>query len=123
MLKGLPVSPGIAVGRALIIRFGGLPAFRRAVEAAELDREERRLRRAAGKAAEDFSRHSREAKGDIGSELAAAIRGRRLHVSTDGQESWVGELPVAAFQFDGPVGVRSDNADFSAALRAEELVR
>lgn len=54
--------------------------------------------------------------------LAAAIRGRRLHVSTDGRESWVGELPVAAFEFDGPVGVRSDNADFSAALRAEELV-
>ena len=55
--------------------------------------------------------------------LGAAIRGRRLHVSTDGQESWVGELPVAAFEFDGPVGVRSDNANFSAALRAEELVR
>jgi hypothetical protein len=53
--------------------------------------------------------------------LAAEIRGRRLHVSTDGQESWVGELPLTAFEFDGPVGVRSDNAEFSAALRAEEL--
>jgi hypothetical protein len=53
--------------------------------------------------------------------LAAEIRGRRLHVSTDGQESWVGELPLAAFEFDGPVGVRADNAEFSAALRAEEL--
>lgn len=55
--------------------------------------------------------------------LAAEIRGRRLHVSIDGRESWVGELPVAAFEFDGPVGVRSDNAEFSAALRAEELVQ
>ena len=27
MLKGLPVSPGIALGRALIIRFGGLPVY------------------------------------------------------------------------------------------------
>lgn len=53
--------------------------------------------------------------------LAAEIRGRRLHVSTDGRETWVGELPLAAFEFDGPVGVRSDNAEFSAALRAEEL--
>lgn len=53
--------------------------------------------------------------------LGAAIRGRRLHVSTDGRESWVGELPLAAFEFDGPVGLRSDNAEFSAALRAEEL--
>lgn len=53
--------------------------------------------------------------------LGAEIRGRRLLVSTDGQESWVGELPLAAFEFDGPVGVRADNAEFSAALRAEEL--
>jgi hypothetical protein len=53
--------------------------------------------------------------------LGAEIRGRRLLVSTDGQESWVGELPLSAFDFDGPVGVRSDNAEFSAALRAEEL--
>lgn len=55
--------------------------------------------------------------------LAAAIRGRRLHVSTDGKETWVGELPVTVFQFDGPVGIRSDNAEFSATLRAEELVQ
>ena len=44
-LQGLPVSPGVAVGRAVIIRFGGFPAYRRAIEAAEFDSEERRLRR------------------------------------------------------------------------------
>ena len=55
--------------------------------------------------------------------LGAEIRGRRLLVSTDGQESWVGELPLAAFEFDGPVGVRADNAEFSASLRAGELGR
>ncbi len=78
MLQGLSVSPGIAVGRAVIIRFGGLPAFRRAVDPEELEREERRLRRAARKAAEDFGRHSLEAKGDIGSELAAILEAHGL---------------------------------------------
>ncbi len=78
MLQGLSVSPGIAVGRAVIIRFGGLPAFRRAVDPEELEREERRLRRAARKAAEDFDRHSLEAKGDIGSELAAILEAHGL---------------------------------------------
>lgn len=78
MLQGLSVSPGVAVGRAVIIRFGGLPAFRRAVAAEELDREEKRLRRAAARAAEDFERHSREAKGDMGSELAAILEAHGL---------------------------------------------
>ncbi len=78
MLQGLSVSPGVAVGRAVIIRFGGLPAFRLAVAIDELEREERRLRRAAARAAEDFTRHSREAKGDIGSELAAILEAHGL---------------------------------------------
>ena len=78
MLQGLSVSPGIAVGRAVIIRFAGLPAFRRAVDPEELDREERRLRRAAARAAEDFARHSREAKGDIGDELGAILEAHGL---------------------------------------------
>ena len=78
MLQGLSVSPGIAVGRAVIIRFGGLPAFRRAVDPEELDKEERRLRRAAARAAEDFARHSRESKGDIGDELGAILEAHGL---------------------------------------------
>ncbi len=78
MLQGVSVSPGVAVGRAVIIRFGGLPAFRRAVAPEGFDREERRLRRAAAKAAEDFERHSSEAKGDIGSELAAILEAHGL---------------------------------------------
>lgn len=78
MLQGLSVSPGVAVGRAVIIRFGGLPAFRRAVAPEEFDREERRLRRAAAKAAEDFARHSRESKGAMGTELAAILEAHGL---------------------------------------------
>ena len=78
MLQGLPVSPGIAVGRAVIVRFGGLPAFRRAVAPDEFDEEERRLRRASRLAAEEFRRHSGEAAGDIGMELAAILEAHGL---------------------------------------------
>jgi hypothetical protein len=53
--------------------------------------------------------------------LGAEIRGRSLIVTTDGRESWEAELPAAAFLFDGPVGLRSDNGEFSAELRAERL--
>ena len=79
MLQGLSVSPGHSR------RPGGHHPLRRACRLSggpstpdELDEEERRLRRAARKAAEDFDRHSREAKGDIGSELAAILEAHGL---------------------------------------------
>ncbi len=50
--------------------------------------------------------------------LEAVVRDRQLRVSTDGAASWVGELPLEAFTFDGPVGLRSDNGEFSVELRA-----
>jgi hypothetical protein len=53
--------------------------------------------------------------------LGAEVRGSSLIVTADGQESWEGELPAAALEFDGPVGLRSDNGEFSAELRAERL--
>jgi hypothetical protein len=55
--------------------------------------------------------------------LGAEIRSRVLLVKTDGEQSWQGELPSTAFHFDGPVGVRADNGEFSAELRAEELIQ
>lgn len=55
--------------------------------------------------------------------LGAALRGHELRVTVDGTASWVGELPGAAFSFDGPVGLRSDNGEFNAELRAERLAR
>jgi phosphotransferase system enzyme I (PtsI) len=83
MLQGLPVSPGVAVGRAVIVRFGGLPAFRRAVSPDELDDEERRLRRASRLAAEEFCRHSGEAGGNIGAELSAILEAHGLIASDE----------------------------------------
>ena len=89
MLQGLSVSPGVAVGRAVIFRFGRLPAFRRAVAPEEFEREERRLRRAAARAAEDLARHSGEAKGDMGSELAAILEAHSL-IAAD--ETYLGAI-------------------------------
>lgn len=77
-LQGLPVSPGLAVGRAVIVRFGGLPSFRRALDPSEFEAEERRLRRAARLASDDFLRQSRGASGEMGSELGAILEAHGL---------------------------------------------
>jgi phosphotransferase system enzyme I (PtsI) len=89
MLHGLPVSPGVAVGRAVVFRFGGLPAFRRAMLLEELPREEERLRRAAARAAETLLDQSRRASGEIGSELAAILEAHGLIAS---DETYLGAI-------------------------------
>lgn len=89
MLQGLPVSPGIAVGRAVIVRFGGTPAFRRAVAPDRLEEEERRLRQAAAAAGEDFLEQSRRASGAMGSELAAILEAHGM-IATD--ETFLGAV-------------------------------
>lgn len=55
--------------------------------------------------------------------LGAEIRGRELRVTADGKLAWIGELPVEAFRFDGPIGLRADNGAFSVELRAERSAR
>lgn len=55
--------------------------------------------------------------------LGAELRGRELWVTADGKPTWVGRLPAEAFEFDGPIGVRSDNGEFNVALRTERLAR
>ncbi len=49
--------------------------------------------------------------------LKARIVGAELQVDVDGESAWRGALPATAFAFDGPVGLRSDNAQFDVALR------
>src|SRR6478672_10934868 len=83
VLHGLPVAPGIAVGRAVVVRFGGTPAFRRAVLPEEMEGEERRLRRAAREATEDFLKHSRESSGAMSTELAAILEAHGLIASDE----------------------------------------
>ncbi len=83
MLQGLPVSPGIAVGRAVVVRFGGTPAFRRAVHPDQIEGEEKRLRKAAGAATEDFLAQSRQSSGDMSSELAAILEAHGMIASDE----------------------------------------
>ncbi len=83
MLQGLPVSPGVAVGRAVIVRFRGMPAFRRAVPHSALDEEERRLRRASRRAAEVFRQQSAAAVGEMGNELAAILDAHAMIASDE----------------------------------------
>jgi phosphotransferase system enzyme I (PtsI) len=83
MLQGLSVSPGVAVGRAVIVRFDGMPTFRRSVSPGEFDDEERRLRRAARKATESLRGHSESAVGGIGPELAAILEAHAMIASDE----------------------------------------
>jgi hypothetical protein len=50
--------------------------------------------------------------------LRATIEGDLLRVSADGVSVWTGRLPSEALALDGPVGLRTDNANFDLMLRA-----
>lgn len=54
--------------------------------------------------------------------LRAELSGATLYVFADGQLAWEGTLPDAAFAFDGPVGVRSDNGHFLFDLKVPNAV-
>lgn len=49
--------------------------------------------------------------------LRARVEGETLRIDADGVRVWEGKLPRAAFEIDGPAGVRSDNGAFDFALR------
>ncbi|HYB52349.1 MAG TPA: putative PEP-binding protein, partial [Thermoanaerobaculia bacterium] len=78
MLQGLSVSPGVAVGRAVLVRFDGTPQRRRSVSAPDTGEEERRLRRAARRAAESLRLQSQRTGGEMGPELAAILEAHAL---------------------------------------------
>jgi phosphotransferase system enzyme I (PtsI) len=83
MLQGLSVSPGIAVGRAVVARFDGTAIFRRAVSSADFEEEERRLRRAARRASESLRSHSAGNRTGIGPELSAILEAHALIASDE----------------------------------------
>jgi len=51
--------------------------------------------------------------------LRAELDGRELQVSVDGASAWKGTLPGEGFAFEGPVGLRSDNARLDFTFAAE----
>jgi hypothetical protein len=48
--------------------------------------------------------------------LRAELDGRALRVRVDGASVWEGELPTEALGFDGPAGLRTDNARVEVEL-------
>ena len=54
---------------------------------------------------------------DVAHVLRAELTGQELRVTADDVVVWRGRLPAAAFAFDGPAGIRSDNGAFDLELR------
>ena len=54
--------------------------------------------------------------------LRAEMRGDELRVFVDNASVWEGPLGPDALSFDGPVGIRSDNAHLELKLRAAEAL-
>ncbi len=51
-----------------------------------------------------------------------ALNGEELRVFADDKLLWEGSVGAEAVSFDGPVGIRSDNARFEIELRAGETL-
>jgi len=56
------------------------------------------------------STHPRPVQPDEPHTLSASMQGSKLTVKADGIVVWDGDLGPVALEFDGPVGMRSDNA-------------
>jgi hypothetical protein len=55
--------------------------------------------------------------------LRASASQTELQVWVDGRSHWQGRLPAAAAELDGPIGVRSDNAELELQLRSTEPLK
>jgi hypothetical protein len=54
--------------------------------------------------------------------LYAELSGSQLNVLADGRAAWSGRLPEIVSEFDGPVGVRTDNARFNFSYSSRAAV-
>ena len=52
--------------------------------------------------------------------LSAEMDGQRMTVTADGRAVWEGSAGAGAMEFDGPVGIRSDNVRIELELFADE---
>jgi phosphotransferase system enzyme I (PtsI) len=77
-LVGLGVSPGIAIGRPVVIENLPPPVVRTPIAEAEVETEVERLRRAAGQAAEHLKQLAEDAAERVGSEYGSIFEAHRL---------------------------------------------
>lgn len=77
-LVGLGVSPGVAIGKPLVVENRPLPVVRRELADEDVDREVARLRTSAERAAERLVEFAAHAAAKVGEESAAIFEAHRL---------------------------------------------
>ncbi len=77
-LVGMGVSPGIAIGRPLVVENRPLPVVRVPLSATQIDPEIRRLREAAARAGAHLGRLAKDAGKKVGAEFASILEAHRL---------------------------------------------
>jgi len=68
--KGIPVSPGVAISRAVVLDAEDVPVPRRTVPSAQVPRQHERLQDALRKTVKDLEQLRDQAKNSVGAELA-----------------------------------------------------
>jgi phosphoenolpyruvate-protein phosphotransferase (PTS system enzyme I) len=77
-LVGLGVSPGIAIGKPIVVENRPLPVIRLPLSPGQIDGEVERLRQAAARAARHTEELAREASRRVGAEYASILDAHRL---------------------------------------------
>ncbi|MGD1146331.1 MAG: phosphoenolpyruvate--protein phosphotransferase [Thermoanaerobaculaceae bacterium] len=77
-LVGVGVSPGIAIGRPLVVENRPLPVVRMPLSDAQIEPEVRRLREATARAGEHLAQLAKDASKKVGAEFASILEAHRL---------------------------------------------
>ncbi len=87
--KGIPVSPGVAISRALVIDAKDVPVPKRVVPASRVDHELKRLDDALTRSGQDIERLGRQATARVGTDLAKIFG---FHVGLLRDEHLIGQV-------------------------------
>ncbi len=87
--KGIPVSPGVAISRAVVIDAENLPVPRRTVAAAGVKREHERLDEAVSRSCADVDRLAEQATAKLGTDLAKIFG---FHLAMLRDEKLIGQI-------------------------------
>lgn len=112
MLVGLGVSPGIAIGRPVVVENRPSAARRENLEPEEVPAEIRRLHEAAARAAEHVASLVEEARERVGPEYAAILEAHRLMF----------EDPALLGEIERAISERLINAEAALEVVARELI-
>jgi len=111
-LVGLGVSPGIAIGKPVIVENRPLPVMRVPLSPVQIDPEVARLRKAAKSAAKHLLDLAREAAKTVGAEYASIFEAHRLML----------EDPALLDEVERLIRGEAVNAEWAVAETAEALV-